>query len=361
MAFKYSSYNGFKNYCCAIARNRGLNVNAEDEQALTEFESVVQRIEHGQSHHIISVSIPVSIYDSIIDLFIQDSRAALQKIKHMNRRLYRVEHRELDFYFFLTGLESILGLKAQFCEEFIYSPDNLQHHPDYPRKIKAFLYGERTLSIPVLPAIDLTFTNKKGVYFIYDSEEKLSYIGKSASCLLTRSFQSVKERYLSDFSRIEYRLTNSVSDVALYEAYYIAKYKPKANQDLVFEDEVTVTLPELAVSYTITRNDSDRIEVTYQYYESKILSMKEFLSNDNVLLQSEKSKRYLEERSYRPASEARQSAYAECNDLAMKNSFYTPQMLETSIFNSRKQQSLEALLAAPQNPADAPSDTFTSD
>ena len=47
------------------------------------------------------------------------------------------------------------------------------------------------------------------------------------------------------FYRIEYRYLSNKADAVVYEAYYISKYKPQYNNDLIFDDELTLELPEL--------------------------------------------------------------------------------------------------------------------
>lgn len=85
---------------------------------------------------------------------------------------------------------------------------------------------------------------KYGVYKIFDKNKKLVYIGKSIN-LGTRLPGSLKEKRCLFFS---FALTNSKSDVNLYEAYYISKYKPDLNVDSKYDDDVSVELPDLEFS-----------------------------------------------------------------------------------------------------------------
>src|SRR5690606_3557240 len=72
--------------------------------------------------------------------------------------------------------------------------------------------------------------NMSGVYFIYDKDDNISYIGKSVTCVVKRSLESMTERCLYDFTRIEIKPTKNQSDVEIYEKYYIQKYKPYCNK-----------------------------------------------------------------------------------------------------------------------------------
>lgn len=89
------------------------------------------------------------------------------------------------------------------------------------------------------------FTGLHGVYFIYDKEEKIAYIGKSIACVVKRSIESMMERGLCNFTKIEIKPTQAQSDVEIYEKYYIQKYKPYCNKEGVFEDSSNIILPEI--------------------------------------------------------------------------------------------------------------------
>lgn len=103
-----------------------------------------------------------------------------------------------------------------------------------------------------------------------------------------------------------------MSEVAIYEAYYIAKYKPRCNSDMVFEDEVTFELPELEVCYIIERNEDDFIETAQKYYISKIMEVEKFFQMDNVLLYNEKNVKMLESQGYYDRWKAKQMALEIC-------------------------------------------------
>lgn len=83
-----------------------------------------------------------------------------------------------------------------------------------------------------------------GIYFIYDENEELIYIGKSKN-LFERLANSLRER---GGDKYRFALTKTKSDYHLYEIYYIAKLEPKLNVDSAEQDELTVTLPDLEFS-----------------------------------------------------------------------------------------------------------------
>lgn len=88
------------------------------------------------------------------------------------------------------------------------------------------------------------YARSYGIYFIYDENEELIYIGKSKN-LFERLANSLRERGGDKYS---FALTETKSDYHLYEIYYIAKLEPKLNVDSAEQDELTVTLPELEFS-----------------------------------------------------------------------------------------------------------------
>lgn len=154
-----------------------------------------------------------------------------------------------------------------------------------------------------------------GVYFIYDNQGVLAYIGKSSSCAISRSFSSAKERDLLDFSKIEIRATKTKSDLAIYEAYYISKYKPYCNTEHVFEDETTLVLPELEIVKTFERDiHNDYFEFKYRYVRSRVYDSKLALDklNKSIFLENEKNKTLLENKGYLDRYSMRQKAYENC-------------------------------------------------
>jgi hypothetical protein len=84
-----------------------------------------------------------------------------------------------------------------------------------------------------------------GIYFLYNKEKELIYIGKSVYNLWSRIISSAKEREATYFA---YALTKTKSDTSIYEMYYIAKLKPPLNNDGKYNDPVTITLPELEIT-----------------------------------------------------------------------------------------------------------------
>mgnify|MGYP001209314387 CR=1 FL=1 len=84
---------------------------------------------------------------------------------------------------------------------------------------------------------------KAGVYFLYNDNKELIYIGKSSD-LGSRIPTSIRDRKATKYS---YALTKTFSDAGIYEMYYISKLKPKLNVEGNFPDYPTVKLPDLKI------------------------------------------------------------------------------------------------------------------
>jgi len=98
--------------------------------------------------------------------------------------------------------------------------------------------------------------DKCGVYKLFDKNKKLVYVGKSIN-LGNRLHGSLKERKCLFFS---YALVENKSDVGIYEAYYISKYKPEFNTDGKYDDALSVKLPELKFSEILDLRDFVKME-----------------------------------------------------------------------------------------------------
>lgn len=88
-----------------------------------------------------------------------------------------------------------------------------------------------------------------GIYFLYNTQMQLLYVGKSTESLGYRLLSSIRERRGTAFASIAYPQTKS--DTHVYELYYIAKFRPPLNSDcseLDELDELTISLPELELT-----------------------------------------------------------------------------------------------------------------
>lgn len=144
-------------------------------------------------------------------------RIFLRHLKEIEGYLFRKEtanNLDSDFVeeFFIYELEPVKTLGKEFSDEFI---------EDFEK-----------------------YARTHGVYFIYNDEEELIYIGKSMN-LFERLVGSLADK---KGSKYRFTIPNTKSDTHLYELYYISKMKPPLNKDTVEDDELTIELPELEFS-----------------------------------------------------------------------------------------------------------------
>lgn len=81
-----------------------------------------------------------------------------------------------------------------------------------------------------------------GIYFLYNQDKQLIYIGKSVSGLEYRSTQSTINK---NAEYIQFHYPKTKSDTNIYELYFISKYKPLSNKGEKEIDDTTLELPEL--------------------------------------------------------------------------------------------------------------------
>ena len=252
-------------------------------------------------------------FEEIIHVFQSNPEIALKNIKYLNERINRVKNGDINFYYFISSFKTMMNIDLQFTEDFLHNEYDSVY---YPTRVKCFVIIKDIIRVYTLSDLEKEQLGKYGVYFIYDNEGVLRYIGKSTSCVIGRSFKSAKERALLDFLKIEYRFPKTKSDVALYEAYYIAKFKPEKNSDLIFEDELTIELPEIKVEYSIKRNSDSYIEKEYVYFIEKVLDIDDYLEEDNVLISNQNNKKSLIENGIHTKQESYNKAYCECVTIA---------------------------------------------
>lgn len=310
MGFKYTTYKGFMNYCIGICNNKQYEYTEENIKYFTLFENVTKLLDYLVEKN--AIEIENNIYYCIIKQFTENPEKTFFNIEYMVNKLIKLNNNETSFYYFCTSLETMLGLKVQFTDEFIknYNKDNFY----YPEQVKAYVILSDTIQEFGITKKDEQQMGKYGVYFIYDENNELAYVGKSLTCAVTRSFKSVKERKLRTFSKIEYRYPKSKSDVAIYEAYYIAKYKPRKNSDMIFNDDLTIELPELPVSYVIEHNKERSYKYEYYYYVERVVDVEEFKNSKNMYLKNEKNKYSLEYNGIHDREKSELYAYNKCSD-----------------------------------------------
>lgn len=94
--------------------------------------------------------------------------------------------------------------------------------------------------------------SKKFIYFFYDSNDNLLYIGKTINLISRLKCHFSKEvvkvepwKELVDKDKIIIYECKTCTDLDVYETYFINKYHPEYNKDKVYNDTLTFELPEL--------------------------------------------------------------------------------------------------------------------
>ena len=93
-------------------------------------------------------------------------------------------------------------------------------------------------------------TNKSGIYYLYDEDKLLIYIGKSVH-IGTRMMESARDKKAKycRFSQI-----GNMADMGILEPYMISKYKPKHNKEFNNYHKPTIVIKEPEIN-------SDFIEI----------------------------------------------------------------------------------------------------
>jgi hypothetical protein len=195
------------------------------------------------------------------------SRSFLKKAKELTGRSQKMPH-ILKMLEDAYKVDEIFELKQPFtsavynkiyCRNALTDEEFNQIAKDIIEEIQVFKNTKEWAKINGNYSIDRTTTsefddlikttkNKNGIYFLYNDNKELIYIGKSISDISYRSFKSAIYRN-AEYIKIYYPKTKA--DTSIYELYYINKFKPICNKDSKENDETTIELPELDCSKLI--------------------------------------------------------------------------------------------------------------
>ncbi len=107
---------------------------------------------------------------------------------------------------------------------------------------EALLYKKKELPYnQKFVQLTLKLQNIAGVYFLYNKEKKLLYVGRSFG-LGNRVFSSIKERLSGNPHWARFLYTKTKSDTCILEAYFIGKEKPIMNGDMANIEDVTLKI-----------------------------------------------------------------------------------------------------------------------
>ena len=172
-------------------------------QNFDRFEIIVLLLKNLEDSHIISIN--KNILSTISNYFKKNNfELAFSNMKYIIKKINKFSRNEVDFYYIITSLNTMFNLDVQFEEKFILNPET-RLSPFYPNKIRGLEIKEEEEKIYIINEFDINYKNKYGVYFIYNHQKELVYIGKSTTCLMSRAFKSAEERKTLNFSKIELR------------------------------------------------------------------------------------------------------------------------------------------------------------
>jgi len=107
-----------------------------------------------------------------------------------------------------------------------------------------------------------------GIYYLYDENKKLIYIGKSTG-LGHRIVTSYKERRAYFF---RYSIISNKADMHILEPYLISKYKPELNVEFIEDDQTSFALDEPKIT-EVFHHITYLYEVDSNYWERTKLEL----------------------------------------------------------------------------------------
>lgn len=234
---KFNDYKHFTNYCIKSCRLNEVGNDKDNRISLRRFEMIYKFIEELDSKGF-AVEGDV-LYRASNILVYKGKRQFDEMINELLYEINRYRDDEIHIPYLIKIINKKLLAKIRLNKN--KTNDNIFEESKQTVKRNTFR-GSYDIQ-------DLL--NLKGIYFIYDEKDNLAYIGKSTRCVATRCVESAYERRVGNYTKIEIYFCGSTSDIAVYEAYYISKYKPYSNKDMINDDELTIELPELKVAYTL--------------------------------------------------------------------------------------------------------------
>jgi hypothetical protein len=104
------------------------------------------------------------------------------------------------------------------------------------------LFKADLITSPLFLEFISTNLGKYGLYFLYNLNKELLFVGKSTN-LGSKIIDKVWERNIDGYVAVAY--TNTKSDIHVYEPYYIISEKPLLNVDIVEDDNLSLSLDPL--------------------------------------------------------------------------------------------------------------------
>lgn len=306
---EFSNGSHLANYCLKIFKNKDIKIDLNFRNIILNLSKVYSFYKDLEDKNILVVNnnrfnnILEFCKNGDIDLVIKEIKCMIIKIENYNTGRMNFS---LDEYTtaFLKNKENISN---------VYFPKKLNVLTIANAIDKAYLIKEDKLMDNII----------YGVYFIYDENNEIVYIGKSISNVSTRCFESIKERNIHRFSKIEIRVPSSKSDVSIYEAYYISKYKPKFNKDLKIKDMLSIELTDIPIGKIYIKDYSKFKTFEYQYYTKEKVTPIEYFDNENyIVITTQIEKELFKKRIFTKNSSANSTYYENLENYKDELGFY---------------------------------------
>lgn len=293
----FKEYEHFKKYCFKIFYNKEVSIGNWGFSTFKRFEPIPEFIQKLAKSNIVTVfnnkDEGLPLLNKIISYFKGDEfENTLKAMRTVSYKYESVMNGELNIFYFIDAIKKHLKIEIAFNKEFI-NEENINHEY-FPSVLNVLEIKEGSKTFyPIKATTDLYERDDlMGVYFIYDNQGELGYIGKSTSNLIQRSIRSTSEKNLGDFTKIEIILIENASDCAIYEVYYITKYKPYKNDFFIHEDCPTLKLPELEKEMIFERElERDFFLFEFSYIEACVVDTKTVLQylNGSIFFEDQKN------------------------------------------------------------------------
>lgn len=158
---KFNNYTHFKNYCLKCATNRNYVICDEYLKIFDMLEIIVLVLENLKDNNIIKLQ--KDILYTLCDYFKSSNiETVFSHMKYFINKIQKFSRREVDFYYVITSLNTMLGLGVEFEDDFILSEES-RYSLFYPSKVRGLEIKEEEEKIYTINEIDMSYKNKYGV------------------------------------------------------------------------------------------------------------------------------------------------------------------------------------------------------
>lgn len=249
---KFNDQFHFKNYVRKIAESTGYDKSEFDKTKIPAILLDIYRFQLENEMEMFAIGAP-----NIIDHFMTELKQINYREESQRINIFLEKFIELNEIYeqAIIVCENLKKekLKAGFNLFNYFDKDFLYPHHRLKRLVKEnskfnYLNEEELIPSSEFKNLIETHVGKFGLYFLYNKDKALMYIGKSTN-LGNRILSSISERKITGFIKIA--LTERIADMHVYEAYYILKENPFLNVEFKSDDDLDMELQPLEKSKLI--------------------------------------------------------------------------------------------------------------